>query len=739
MKAKVIKMLLGWMQEMVKKFTKNGLPIIVVAIILIGLLTSTGVVYYSPQITFEGIGFEGPKGYNAVFTKTVANDMTKEDVEAFFGNTVPSLEKDGNENYVDGRAYIHEAISNQFYYAVTGKSHFTGEVTLGGIDWVSADGINKAYEDYTKILKEQSFKGKNVQINGNVSEVYNDNMRWDKNNLITYPGKATTGYNEYFWINKEYSDVFLDICKTKLSASEIEEIMGVKEGKMPANYNNICKKVGEVIKNLQPNEVFSDGEFMEDIIDNGNNNYTVNVTDYYIPFILKYYKTGLVTEVEYKTVGDEDMFNLIVSLWQNIDAKTFEKENEESNSILDFLYRFARAMLRQKFGLITYRGVPNVGSKDNDISPAFNLEAFDDWYKGNNGYTKGYAEFINVKNPAVMGVATGNSVQDYIYTTLRNQANCNHATACGFMGNINNESGWNPASDDSPPNGPYGLCQWLNGGGSTRRSQLEQLAAQNGKPASDVSVQAEFIAYDLNTGHKENVDVCNSQYPNADDCAVYMMCKYYAAPSWPVEKTMVAYTQSGRQIDTHSFHFTGAQNGAGHQNFKTEERIAEALKFDEMYKAYENVPNGQVVIATGNGEGKAGVADYAVAQIGKEYDQSRRMDENVFDCSSLVARAYQSVGFDGFMNSNYAMTTHTEWQVCEQNGWLIPYNENYVPEVGDIFFFGDSYGAGACSHVGLYVGERGGFNFVHAKGKAYGVVACDYTYRKPQAVGRPQI
>ena len=71
------------------------------------------------------------------------------------------------------------------------------------------------------------------------------------------------------------------------------------------------------------------------------------------------------------------------------------------------------------------------------------------------------------------------------------------AAAAGIMGNIQVESGFNPASTN-PSSKAYGLCQWYKG----RKSNLFNFAAKKGKPASDINVQLDFLMYEFNHGYK---------------------------------------------------------------------------------------------------------------------------------------------------------------------------------------------------------------------------------------------
>ena len=111
-------------------------------------------------------------------------------------------------------------------------------------------------------------------------------------------------------------------------------------------------------------------------------------------------------------------------------------------------------------------------------------------------------------------------------------------------------------------------------------------------------------------------------------------------------------------------------------------------------------------------------AAYALCQVGCEYDQDRRMDENpnVFDCSSLVARAYAYAGYPDLMSGNTAFTARQEYDHCLKYGQILSSASELCP--GDLIFTTGS-GKSGVNHVMMYVGDG---MVVHARGTRYGVV-----------------
>lgn len=109
--------------------------------------------------------------------------------------------------------------------------------------------------------------------------------------------------------------------------------------------------------------------------------------------------------------------------------------------------------------------------------------------------------------------------------------------------------------------------------------------------------------------------------------------------------------------------------------------------------------------------GKA-VAELAMTKVGCRYDQSRRMEEGYYDCSSLVYRLYMEVGIE------LPLTAAEQGKYCYRNAMVINKKEL---KPGDLIFY--SYEENGefrnISHVAIYVGDG---KMVHAANKRRGVV-----------------
>ena len=96
----------------------------------------------------------------------------------------------------------------------------------------------------------------------------------------------------------------------------------------------------------------------------------------------------------------------------------------------------------------------------------------------------------NIKSGSVS--INGGTIQEMVWNALVSAGFSEYSTA-GVMGNINGESGFDPAIIEAGNGIGYGLCQWSYG----RRTNYEAYAASKGKEPSDVNTQIEFLLGDL--------------------------------------------------------------------------------------------------------------------------------------------------------------------------------------------------------------------------------------------------
>lgn len=130
------------------------------------------------------------------------------------------------------------------------------------------------------------------------------------------------------------------------------------------------------------------------------------------------------------------------------------------------------------------------------------------------------------------------------------------------------------------------------------------------------------------------------------------------------------------------------------------------------------------------------VLRYALGKVGCAYSQDYHGNLNVdiFDCSSLVYRAYLAAGID---ISNAGI-----YSAAEECRGLINAGKTVSGDLmpGDLIFYGNSNNGSYMGiyHVAIYVGKVNGIDkMVEARGESYGVVYCDVRVGNVVSVNRP--
>ena len=85
------------------------------------------------------------------------------------------------------------------------------------------------------------------------------------------------------------------------------------------------------------------------------------------------------------------------------------------------------------------------------------------------------------------------TIEYKVWTGLR-AAGYNEITVAAAMGNIKNESGFDPGAIEAGSGAGFGLIQWTGG----RRTAIEQYAASKGVSASDIDLQIEYLIKECN-------------------------------------------------------------------------------------------------------------------------------------------------------------------------------------------------------------------------------------------------
>jgi len=124
-------------------------------------------------------------------------------------------------------------------------------------------------------------------------------------------------------------------------------------------------------------------------------------------------------------------------------------------------------------------------------------------------------------------VNTGNANRDFIYNYLITKG-YSKAGALGIISNIRSESNYKPDSlGDSGTS--YGICQWHKG----RWDNLKKYCSDNGKDASSLEGQLDFLMYELESKYpKLNNQLKNAgNSPDAAFDAAYQMTVQFERPA----------------------------------------------------------------------------------------------------------------------------------------------------------------------------------------------------------------
>ena len=109
-----------------------------------------------------------------------------------------------------------------------------------------------------------------------------------------------------------------------------------------------------------------------------------------------------------------------------------------------------------------------------------------------------YVMMLLTEDDAMSSAVTSNKNETIIYNFLKNEMNCNTATAVGILANIYCESSFRPTAGWTDVNGltSYGICQW-NG---NRFTALKNYCSKNGYAYDSLEGQLNYLKYELNNG-----------------------------------------------------------------------------------------------------------------------------------------------------------------------------------------------------------------------------------------------
>jgi hypothetical protein len=226
---------------------------------------------------------------------------------------------------------------------------------------------------------------------------------------------------------------------------------------------------------------------------------------------------------------------------------------------------------------------------------------------------------------------TSAEIQQQVWTFLTGMGLPEKSTA-GIMGNISQESSWDPTEIESGSGVGFGLCQWSY----SRRTQLEAYG-------TDLIHQLNFLWAEL-TGENASSIGCELQWYNASgytyadfSAGNYSPSESAAAFCWCWERPNASEANlSYRQSEAEKFYTQFSGTGG-----------------DPYGKQIENAIEWMINIANDNTHG---------------YDQTNRWGPD-YDCSSFVISGYEQAGIK--LKTNGATYTGNMKSVCISTGFTV--------------------------------------------------------------------
>ncbi len=289
-----------------------------------------------------------------------------------------------------------------------------------------------------------------------------------------------------------------------------------------------------------------------------------------------------------------------------------------------------------------------------DFLPAVDLSGTFVWKEPELEATEEVGSTETIGETSMAGGVPGDSIQVKVWNYFRQHGYSQAATA-GVMGNIQQECGFNPTLVEAVPKAygtrGYGLIQWTG----SRRTAIENWAAQNGKDLADVYTQLEYFIWEFESGTGGVPPVGIEGYKNIDKDHKYatdQLHDYYIRSddknsNW--DGMLNRYNSAKRFYEEFSAQEQPRMQASGIQ----QQLVQTAFKYKGIYYVWGGTtPNG-------------------------------------FDCSGFVQYVYAECGI-----SIPRVTTSQEYAGIDVTGQTL--------EPGDLVFWGTR---GATYHVGMYIGD----------------------------------
>lgn len=277
-----------------------------------------------------------------------------------------------------------------------------------------------------------------------------------------------------------------------------------------------------------------------------------------------------------------------------------------------------------------------------------------------------FNDFLNGSFSNVGGIY-GNTIQEKVWFAVLG-AGYSKEAAAGVLGNIQAESGFDPAVIEGGSGIGFGLCQWSFG----RRTQIEAYAASKGASPNDVNIQIEFLIGEITPGG------------GANGYASYQLMTYngYSADDWINATTPEAAAEA--------FCWSFERPGVPRMSVRTEAARNYYEQFKNMKKPSESEDSknatemqNKIVEIASSGDTLGNVGGY---------------------CQAWVADVYEKAG-QPRISSCCASTAADKWVVSQDKN-NIPlgacvYGHAYIRSDGSQ----TQCGGREAGHVGIYIGN----------------------------------